>query len=71
MFRTANFGGNWPPLPDPASQRRIRLLEPAEKDASIPLRYPVLRSEDEEEVERLFQRLKSVGHLESKSSDEK
>ena len=48
-------------------------LEPAdaEKEASAPLRYPVLRSEDEEEVERLFQRLKSVGHLESKSSDEK
>jgi hypothetical protein len=45
--------------------------EPADKDASAPLRYPVLRSEDEEEVERLFQRLKSVGHLESKSSDEK
>ena len=45
--------------------------EPADKDASVPLRYPVLRSEDEEEVERLFQRLKSVGHLESKSSDEK
>ena len=43
----------------------------ANKDASIPLRYPVLRSEDEEEVERLFQRLKSVGHLESKGSDEK
>jgi hypothetical protein len=43
----------------------------ADKDASIPLRYPVLRSEDEEEVERLFQRLKSVGHLESKGSDEK
>jgi hypothetical protein len=45
--------------------------EPADKDASAPLRYPVLRSEEEEEVERLFQRLKSVGHLESKSSDEK
>jgi hypothetical protein len=45
--------------------------EPAEKNASVPVRYPVLRSEDEEEVERLFQRLKSVGHLESKSSDEK
>ena len=45
--------------------------EPSENDASAPLRYPVLRSEDEEEVERLFQRLKSVGHLESKSSDEK
>ena len=43
----------------------------ADKEASMPLRYPVLRSEDEEEVERLFQRLKSVGHLESKSSDEK
>jgi hypothetical protein len=46
-------------------------VESADKDASAPLRYPVLRSEDEEEVERLFQRLKSVGHLESKSSDEK
>jgi hypothetical protein len=45
--------------------------EGADKDTSAPLRYPVLRSEDEEEVERLFQRLKSVGHLESKSSDEK
>jgi hypothetical protein len=43
----------------------------SDKDASMPLRYPVLRSEDEEEVERLFQRLKSVGHLESKGSDEK
>ena len=43
----------------------------ANKHESVPLRYPVLRSEDEEEVERLFQRLKSVGHLESKSSDEK
>jgi hypothetical protein len=45
--------------------------EAADKDATAPVRYPVLRSEDEEEVERLFQRLKSVGHLESKSSDEK
>jgi hypothetical protein len=45
--------------------------EAADKDTSVPLRYPVLRSEDEEEVERLFQRLKSVGHLESKNSDEK
>ena len=43
----------------------------ANHEESVPLRYPVLRSEDEEEVERLFQRLKSVGHLESKSSDEK
>jgi len=45
---------------------------PAPKDeAAAPARYPMLRTEDEEEVERLFQRLKSVGHLESKSSDEK
>jgi len=44
--------------------------EPEDKSASIPLRYPVLRSEDEDEVERMFQRLKSVGHLESKNSDE-
>lgn len=42
-----------------------------DKGASLPARYPVLRAEDEEEVERLFQRLKSVGHLESKTSDEK
>jgi len=46
---------------------------PAGKDAeaAAPARYPMLRTEDEEEVERLFQRLKSVGHLESKNSDEK
>lgn len=31
-----------------------------------PLRYPVLRPEDEAEVERMFQRLKSVGHLEQR-----
>ncbi len=40
-------------------------------DAAAPARYPLLNAEDEEEVERLFQRLKSVGHLESKKSDEK
>jgi hypothetical protein len=33
-------------------------------------KYPVLRPEDEEEVERLFQKLKAVGRLESKNSDE-
>jgi hypothetical protein len=40
-------------------------------EAAAPARYPLLNAEDEEEVERLFQRLKSVGHLESKNSDEK
>jgi len=34
-------------------------------------RYPVLRPEDEEEVERLYHRLRSVGHLDPKSNDEK
>ncbi len=31
-----------------------------------PLRYPLLRPEDEEDIERMFQRLKSVGHLEQR-----
>ncbi|MEO7142662.1 MAG: DUF3093 family protein [Bryobacteraceae bacterium] len=36
------------------------------------LRYPLLRPEDEQEVERMFQRLKTVGHLDPKNSaDEK
>jgi hypothetical protein len=42
---------------------------PAENSAKPP-RYPLLREDDEAEVERLFQRLKSVGHLDSKSNDE-
>jgi hypothetical protein len=33
--------------------------------------YPLLRPEDEEDVERLYHRLRSVGHLDPKSSDEK
>jgi hypothetical protein len=36
-----------------------------------PPKYPVLRPEDEEEVERLYHRLRSVGHLDPKSNDEK
>jgi hypothetical protein len=35
-----------------------------------PPRYPLLRPEDEEEVERLFQRLKTAGRLDRHSSDE-
>jgi hypothetical protein len=31
-----------------------------------PPRYPLLRPEDEDEVERMFQRLKSVGRLDEK-----
>jgi hypothetical protein len=35
-----------------------------------PPRYPLLRPEDEDEIERMFQRLKSVGHLERRDADE-
>jgi len=38
----------------PAGNERRQLTSP---------RYPLLRAEDEAEVERLFQRLKTVGHL--------
>jgi hypothetical protein len=39
-------------------------------DAKAP-RFRVLRPEDEAEVERLYQRLRAVGHLDPKSPDEK
>jgi hypothetical protein len=47
--------------------------EPAANERKqLPLpRYPLLRPEDEDEVERLFQRLKTVGHLERRNPDEK
>ena len=35
-----------------------------------PPRYPLLRPEDEDEVERMYQRLRSVGHLDPRGSDE-
>ena len=44
------------------------VLQAVETD--VPVRYRLLCPEDEEEVERMFQRLKSVGHLESKDSQE-
>jgi hypothetical protein len=43
---------------------------PAAPAQIAPPRYPLLRQEDEEEVERMFQRLKSVGHLERRDADE-
>jgi hypothetical protein len=52
-----------------ASSGTVRGRSQVPTDA--PARYPLLRAEDEEEVERMFQRLKSVGHLESKNSEEK
>jgi Protein of unknown function (DUF3093) len=36
-----------------------------------PPRYPLLLPEDEEEIERMFQRLKTVGHLERRNPGEK
>jgi hypothetical protein len=38
---------------------------------AIAPRYRILRPEDEAEVERLYQRLKTVGNLDQKTSDEK
>jgi hypothetical protein len=34
-------------------------------------KYPVLPPEEEEEIERMLQRLKTAGHIDSRSSDEK
>lgn len=47
------------------------LAPPAERKEAPPLRYRILRAEDEAEVERLYQRLKTVGNLDQKSTDEK
>jgi hypothetical protein len=44
----------------------------AEASQALPPRYRILRPEDEAEVERLYQRLKTVGNLDQKNSgDEK
>jgi hypothetical protein len=43
-----------------------------ERKQAVPQRYRLLRPEDEAEVERLYQRLKTVGNLDQKNStDEK
>lgn len=34
-------------------------------------RYPLLRPEDEDEVEKMFQKLKSVGRIDGRNADEK
>ena len=42
------------------------------KDELIkPPKYPLMRPEDEEEIERMFQRLKSVGRLDGRGADDK
>lgn len=48
------------------------LASGGERKQAPPPRYRILRPEDEAEVERLYQRLKAVGHLDQKNStDEK
>ena len=36
-----------------------------------PQRYPLLLPEDEADIERMFQRLKTVGHIDQKTSEDK
>lgn len=47
-------------------------LNPGPERRQLPSpRYRLLRPEDEAEVEKLYQRLKSVGHLDKNTTDEK
>ena len=52
---------------EPALRHPIPAPSVAPREAT-PYRYPLLRPEDEAEVERLYQRLKTVGRLDSMSS---
>lgn len=48
------------------------LSAPSERRQLTPAKYRVVRHEDEMEIERLYQRLKTVGHLDPKNgSDDK
>jgi hypothetical protein len=62
----AQFWGETPAAEKSAAER-------AAKDGQAPIvhKYPLLRPEDEEEVERMFQRLKSVGRIDQRHSDDK
>jgi hypothetical protein len=44
---------------------------PPQRKQLPPPRYPLLLPEEEEEVERMFRRLKTVGHMDQRGSDEK
>lgn len=43
----------------------------AKGEPAKPVKYPLMRPEDEDEIERMFQRLKSVGRLDAKGADDK
>ncbi|HEY4362559.1 MAG TPA: hypothetical protein VGN17_16430 [Bryobacteraceae bacterium] len=62
-------GANLPSTNKPASTSKSAATNKPGQMA--PPRYPLLRPEDEEEVERMFQRLKTVGHLERRDQDPK
>jgi hypothetical protein len=51
----------WGEVPSKAKDRK----------QAAPQRYPLLLPEDEADIERMFQRLKTVGHIDQKSSDDK
>ncbi|MCC7175849.1 MAG: hypothetical protein IT159_11695 [Bryobacterales bacterium] len=62
-------------------RKRERKTGPAPRQTALPpvppgcdepkaIRYPLLRAEDEEEVERLYQKLKTVGRLDSTNSSD-
>lgn len=53
-------------LPAPSSN----VSSPDRKPVLTSPKYRMLRTEDEEEVERLFQRLKAVGHLDPKNQSD-
>jgi hypothetical protein len=42
-----------------------------DRKQTAPQRYPLLLPEDEADIERMFQRLKTVGHIDQKSSEDK
>jgi hypothetical protein len=52
------FWGEAPPKPKDRKQTALQ-------------RYPLLLPEDEADIERMFQRLKTVGHIDQKNSDDK
>lgn len=65
------FWGEPPSAETPSSKSASARPSSANPRQLSPPRYPLLRPEDEEEVERMFQRLKTVGHLERRDPDQK
>src|SRR5260370_9253509 len=44
--------------------------KPKDRKQAAPPHYPLMLPEDEADIKRLFQRLKTVGHIHPKSADE-